>query len=97
MNVRLNRRAVFARLRRHLDLSLNPDRPRRVRTRSARYAAALAEALGLIERPRHCTWCHRRGRLQRHHWCYDEPLNVTYLCGDCHSLADAMVYSGSIA
>jgi len=84
-------RAKFAKLRRHLDISLQADRPRRIRTRSARYAAALAEQLGLIVRPRACTWCRRRQRLQRHHWSYDEPLNVTFLCTDCHDIADRMV------
>ncbi len=83
--------AKFARLRRHLEVCLDPTRPRRFRTRSARYAAALAEQLGLIERPRGCTWCHRRARLQRHHWDYTEPLNVTFLCRDCHAIADPMV------
>ncbi len=66
-------------------------RPRRVRTRSARYAASLAERLGLIERPRACSWCRRHGRLERHHWDYTEPLNVTFLCVDCHDIADQMV------
>ncbi len=83
--------AKFARLRRHLDLSLDPDRPRRIRTRSARYAAALAEQLGLLERPKGCTWCRRRLWLERHHWDYDEPLLVTYLCSECHEIADGMV------
>src|SRR3954453_5201438 len=31
--------AKFPRLRRHLDIALDPLRPRRIRTRSARYAA----------------------------------------------------------
>lgn len=84
----------FARLRRHLDISLDATKPRRIRTRSARYAASLAEQLGLIERAKCCTWCRRRGRLERHHWDYDEPLNITYLCGDCHMIADSMVWAG---
>jgi hypothetical protein len=84
-------RALLARLERHLELSLDGMRPRRIRTRSARYAAALAERLGLIARPKICSWCRRHGRLQRHHWDYDEPLNVTFLCVECHRLADAMV------
>lgn len=84
--------AKFARLQRHLELSGDILRPRRVRTRSARYAAALGEQLGLIVRPRCCAWCRRsRTRLQRHHWDYDEPLNVTFLCVDCHVIADAMI------
>lgn len=89
--------AKLARLRRHLDISLDLLRPRRIRTRSARYAAALGEQLGLITRPPRCCWCRGRGRLERHHWSYDEPLNVTYLCVDCHALADGMVLRAEIA
>jgi hypothetical protein len=93
---RLNRQhAKFARLRRHLEISLDGFRPRRIRTRSARYAAALGEQLGLISRPKCCSWCRRRLRLERHHWNYDEPLNITFLCADCHDLADTMVYSAA--
>jgi hypothetical protein len=96
--VRRNRQhAKFARLRRQIDLCFDPNRPRRLRTRSARYAAALAEQLGLITRPRVCSWCRRRQRLQRHHWDYDEPLNVTFLCADCHAIADPMVWRAEIA
>ncbi|QEH37752.1 hypothetical protein OJF2_63430 [Aquisphaera giovannonii] len=84
-------RALFARLTRHLEISLDALRPRRIRTRSARYAAALGETLGLIARPHCCSWCRRRGRLQRHHWDYAEPLNVTFLCPDCHAVADGMM------
>jgi hypothetical protein len=91
MQARSRRRNLFIRLRRHLDLCFQTDKPRRIRTRSARYAAALAEQLGLLVRPRLCTWCQRRSRLQRHHWSYDEPLNVTFLCCDCHEVADHMV------
>jgi hypothetical protein len=94
---RNRRRALFARLGRHLEISLDNLRPRRIRTRSARYAAALGEALGLIDRPERCVWCRRRARLQRHHWDYDEPLNVTFLCADCHVLADGMVARAQIA
>jgi hypothetical protein len=89
--------AKFARLRRHLEISLDLLKPRRIRTRSARYAAALGEQLGLITRPKCCSWCRRRLRLERHHWNYDEPLNVTYLCIDCHALADSMVCGAEIA
>ena len=87
----------FARLRRHLEISADLQRPRRFRTRSARYAAALGEQLGLIERPHGCSWCRRRLRLERHHWDYDEPLNVTFLCTDCHDIADSMVARGATA
>jgi hypothetical protein len=89
--------AKLARLRRHLEISLDLLKPRRIRTRSARYAAALGEQLGLIRRPRSCSWCRRRLRLERHHWDYDEPLDVTFLCVDCHALADTMVWRAGIA
>src|SRR5579863_6481484 len=90
-------RALLARLNRQLENSLDAMRPRRIRTRSARYAAALAERLGLIARPRVCAWCRRHGRLERHHWDYSEPLNVTFLCFECHGLADAMVLRAASA
>src|SRR4051794_23658319 len=89
--------AKFARLRRHLEISLDVLKPRRIRTRSARYAAALGEQLGLITRPKGCSWCRRRLRLERHHWDYEEPLNVTYLCIDCHAIADSMAWGAGIA
>lgn len=84
--------AKFARLRRHLELSIDELRPRRLRTRSARYAAALAEQLGLIARPHCCSWCRSRRRLERHHWDYSEPLNVLFLCSECHVIADGMAW-----
>jgi hypothetical protein len=94
---RNRQRALLARLQRQLENSLDLMRPRRIRTRSARYAASLAERLGLIVRPRACAWCRRHGRLERHHWDYAEPLNVTFLCVDCHDLADEMVLRAAIA
>jgi hypothetical protein len=90
-------RALLTRLHRHLEISLDSLKPRRIRTRSARYAAALGEQLGLIARPKVCAWCRRHGRLERHHWDYAEPLNVTFLCDQCHALADAMVVRAASA
>ena len=87
-------KSKFERLRRLVEVCLDASKPRRLRTRSARYAAALAEQLGLITRAKRCTWCRRRQHLERHHWDYGEPLNITYLCSDCHALADSMVCSG---
>ena len=82
--------AKNARLHRQLEIAADETRPRRIRTRSARYAAALAEQLGLIERPFCCAWCRRRRSLERHHWDYDRPLAVVYLCRECHPIADSM-------
>lgn len=96
--LRRNRQhAKFARLQRHLDVALDYSRPRRLRTRSARYAAALAEQLGMILRPHGCSWCRRRRNLERHHWDYNEPLLVTFLCADCHHIADGMVWEKETA
>lgn len=92
---RSRQHAKLARLQRLLEICQDLTRPRRLRTRSARYAAALAEQLGLIARRTRCTWCRRRQRLERHHWDYCEPLNITYLCVDCHAIADTMVWAGT--
>lgn len=94
---RNRRQAKLACLQRHLEISLDLLRPRRVRTRSARYAAALGEQLGLITRPNRCAWCRSRRRLQRHHWSYDEALNVTFLCVECHAIADTMTMHAETA
>jgi hypothetical protein len=91
------RRALLTRLERHLEISLDSMKPRRIRTRAARYAAALAERLGMLVRPKLCSWCRRHRRLERHHWDYSEPLNVTFLCFECHDLADEMVVRAAIA
>lgn len=66
------------------------DRPRR--HRAARAAAHAAEHLGLLIRPPECECCgDDEPKLQRHHWDYAQPLCVTFLCPDCHELADAML------
>jgi hypothetical protein len=42
---------------------------------------------GLIERPDICTRCGKRPydkAIQGHHWTYDRPLEVEWLCCLCH-------------
>jgi hypothetical protein len=59
--------------------------------KSSRYAACLAEKLGILIRPKACQWCRSRYspyRLERHHPWILEPLNVIYLCRSCHKIAD---------
>ena len=85
---RFRQHAKLARLHRQIEVARDPTRPRRIRTRASRYAASLAEALGLLQRPERCEWCRRRQRLERHHWDHHQPLEVIYLCRDCHQLAD---------
>src|ERR1700722_20155558 len=84
-------RALWTRLERHLEISLDCMKPRRIRTRSARYAAALGEQLGLIARPKVCAWCRTRSRLERHNLARSEALNVPFLCVECRVVANAMV------
>jgi hypothetical protein len=86
-------RPAWRRLARHLAIAADPRLPRRRRTRAARMAAALAERLGVISRPRRCAWCgdRRPGDLQRHHPDHAAPLLVLWLCRDCHRIADNMM------
>jgi hypothetical protein len=86
----MSSRPRWVRLRRQLDIAANLDRTRRARTRAARFAAALAEKLGVIDRPKVCEWCRKRKPLERHHPCHDRPLDVFWLCHDCHLVADRM-------
>jgi hypothetical protein len=86
-------RPLWRRLARHLAVAADPRLPRRRRTRAARMAAALAERLGVISRPRRCAWCggRRHWLLERHHPDHAAPLLVLWLCRDCHRLADNMI------
>jgi hypothetical protein len=70
---------------------------RRVRTRAARYASALAEQIGWLTRPSHCEWCRRRLQLERHHFDYGNPLIVIYVCEDCHAVADSQLQDVPLA
>lgn len=89
---------IWLKLNRLLRVAVDLNRTRRSRTRAARYAAALAERLGIIARPRACQWCQRPqrgrlGRLERHHVEYAEPLAILWLCRTCHADADRMDWS----
>lgn len=87
-------RLLRKRLGRYLAANASPRVDRAGRCRSARLASAVAEELGLIERPRRCQSCRDpTARLQRHHWDYARPLDVAFLCPDCHRIADAALKS----
>jgi ribosomal protein S27AE len=45
----------------------------------------MAEEEGLIVRPDVCETCGEGVGLVRHHRDYNKPLEVTWLCGSCHS------------
>jgi hypothetical protein len=64
------------------------SKPESVRKNAARYASYLAERLQFIKRPKGCQWCKQRRYLYRHHWNYAEPLNIEFLCKECHLIAD---------
>lgn len=77
------------RLARQLAIVADDSRPWPRRKTAARYAACLAEKLGLIDRPNGCEWCRQRRPLERHHPDHMEPLAVNWLCRDCHEIADS--------
>jgi hypothetical protein len=69
---------------------------KRWRQKSAkRYAAqqAVKKALanGALVRWPGCAACPRKRGLEAHHYDYDQPLCVTWLCMKCHKAAHAIV------
>lgn len=53
-----------------------------------RCSATVANALkkGLLIRPELCLRCNDNLFIEGHHEDYDKPLDVLWLCRDCHSL-----------
>ena len=47
----------------------------------------IAKALrkGELIKPKQCEMCGREGYLYAHHWDYDKPLLVTWVCFACHN------------
>jgi hypothetical protein len=41
-------------------------------------------ALGKIKKPKTCEICWRIKKLNGHHWDYDKPEKVTWVCHSCH-------------
>lgn len=41
---------------------------------------------GKILRPYECSKCGKIGRMFGHHFDYDKPLEVIWLCGSCHRI-----------
>ena len=77
-----------ARLARRLAQVADETLSSAARKQASRHAAALAERLGLIERPARCQWCRHRAPLNRHHDDHREPLAILFLCCGCHAVAD---------
>jgi hypothetical protein len=57
--------------------------------RKAQNAANYAQEIGRIVKPANCQGCGlETERLDKHHFDYDKPLQVTWLCDSCHGLID---------
>ena len=52
---------------------------------NARKAVTEALKLGRLERPAHCERCERELPVEAHHFDYNRPLDVTWLCRPCHN------------
>lgn len=79
---------LWSRLERAITASNNFKISKRDRHHAARRAAALAERLGLIDRPSVCQACFHSRPLDRHHPDHSNPISVEFLCKDCHKAAD---------
>lgn len=60
------------------------DRERHRDRWDARDALNKAVKKGAIEKPEHCARCEETEYLQAHHDDYSKPLDVEWLCRDCH-------------
>ena len=52
--------------------------------RAAHIAVSEAVRKGILVRPLLCSRCSRTASVHGHHHDYDKPLDVTWLCPDCH-------------
>jgi hypothetical protein len=71
-----------ARVLRQTDLS------RRKLKRAANVAVGNALRKRRLVRATICHYCRCEGKMIAHHWNYYRPLDVTWLCGRCHLIAD---------
>lgn len=58
---------------------------RRPKQRHAILLANEAKHTGELQRPECCEICHRNTTLQMHHQNYSRPLEVNWLCRQCHA------------
>jgi len=64
------------------------DLSRRKLRRAANTTIGNALRDGRLEKPARCHYCTEVRKLAAHHWDYYRPLDVTWLCGRCHRIAD---------
>ena len=68
-------------IRRHLIRVYNKRNPLKYR---ARYTLNNAIACGNIIKSSRCAYCESTEKLEAHHDDYSKPLNVVWLCKECH-------------
>lgn len=54
----------------------------------ARQAVKTALLKGILIRPIVCSMCHREKQIDAHHPDYSKPLEVQWLCRECHMRVD---------
>lgn len=69
----------------------NGNRKRTPRQHRAHYMIESAVKLGILKVPEVCQQCGKQqhksfNRLESHHWDYLKPLDVIWVCRDCHLL-----------
>lgn len=57
----------------------------------AQQAVKTALQTGRLEKWPGCAACRRKKDLEAHHYDYDRPLDVSWLCVKCHKAAHAIV------
>lgn len=50
----------------------------------ARYLVRNAIVAGKLKKPTRCSVCKKQGRIHGHHPDYSKPLEVVWLCDQCH-------------
>lgn len=64
---------------------------------NARIKLNNAISLGKIERPRHCSVCKTKTKIQAHHSDYAQPFDVVWCCRNCHREIDKFSFLSTVA